>query len=67
MAEGARSASVECRVLIFRDFGKRPVGPPDKNAMPEWDARLAGTMALTDDGWQWTELLRANHSERRRR
>jgi hypothetical protein len=60
LAEDEQSAQASCSVQFFRRRGA---------AEPElvWDARVAGTLASGDDGWQWTVLTSANHAQRRRR
>jgi hypothetical protein len=51
-------AELELGLRIFR----RRAGEPQLM----WDARLSGLMIKGDDGWQWTRITKANHSERRR-
>ena len=59
VAPDERTAAVQCRVRFFRRRGEEPE--------LEWDARVAGTVALGEDGWKWTEVTTANHEERSRR
>jgi len=52
------SADAACSVRFFRRRG-------EQNELV-WDAHVAGTLALGEDGWQWTALTQANHAQRRR-
>jgi hypothetical protein len=54
-----RSAEVSCGIRLLRLRG-------EEFAL-DWDARLAGKLARTEDGWQWVELTSANHAQRKRR
>lgn len=51
-------AEVEVALRLLRRRGGEP--------QLHWDARLRGSVAKGKDGWQWTALASANHSERRR-
>ncbi len=59
LAPDKRSAKIECRVQLFRRRGGTP--------QMDWDARIAGTFNLGDQGWQWGAVDSANHGERRAR
>lgn len=51
-------AEVEVALRLLRRRGGEP--------QLFWDAHLSGTLAKGEDGWQWTVLTAANHSERKR-
>ena len=58
VAEDEQSADVACSVnfAVRRGTESRAV----------WDAHFRGTVAETEDGWQWTRVVEANHRDRRR-
>ena len=59
VASDKHSANVGCHVKFFHRRG----------AVVEldWDAQVAGTLALGEEGWQWSVVESANHTARRGR
>ncbi len=59
LAPDKHSAAIECRVQFFRRRGPQ--------TELDWDAHIAGTVALGEEGWQWSVVTSANHEARQRR